>query len=549
MNWNIKDILSNIKSNRKSGLVVAIVTIPLSISLAIASGATPVQGLITAIWSSLIAAIFASSGYNVFGPAGALTGILLSASIAYGPQYLPLIAILSGLAMVTVYLLKLTRYITLIPAAGLQWFLFAVGIWIFVGQLPSGLWLTGLDLGDKVYLNFRTILTHIGSSDIVSVLTFGAGLIILFLLKKFLAKVPGAIILSLIGIGIGALSVHGRFPHMTLLSDKYPNLAFQLIQNNPRANYLTIRTNPPLLFGIIKVAFIVAIITILETIISGKLAEKQTSQKFSKDKEVLGNGLANIGSGLFGGFPATAVFIRTSLNIKTWATSKYSSFLVGTFTLLISFLLFNNAFSYLPMPIIAAILCFIAIGIMDFEILKKFYKFKKTSFFLILITIFFSVVEDTMIGILVGTALSLLVFLKRVTEWELHVTIFRWKEFLIKTTLPTYLPEQSLEDTVIIKFNGEINYLNSENYINQIKKIKKCHRIILSFAQLSDMDIDAIEALENVLEYFKRKKTNIILTGLNNPGIKRICMRLPAIKQLEKEWKIYPSTSELLGIE
>lgn len=113
------------------------------------------------------------------------------------------------------------------------------------------------------------------------------------------------------------LSVHGLFPHITLLSDKYPNLAFHLIQNNPRSSYLTIRTNPALLFGIIKVAFIVAIVTILETIISGKLAEKQTSQKFSKDKEVLGNGLANIGSGLCGGFPATAVFIRTSLNMKT----------------------------------------------------------------------------------------------------------------------------------------------------------------------------------------------------------------------------------------
>lgn len=166
---------------------------------------------------------------------------------------------------------------------------------------------------------------------------------------------------------------------------------------------------------------------------------------------------------------------------------------------------------------------------------------------MILVTIFFSVVEDTMTGILVGTALSLLVFLKRVTEGDLHVTVFRNKEFFIKTLLPEYLPLQSMEDTVIIKFNGEINYLNSENYLNQIKKIKKCHRIIFSFAQLSDMDIDAIEALENVLEYFKRKKMDIILTGLNNPGIERICMRLPAIKQLQKEGKIYPSTSELLS--
>ena len=547
MKVNTKEIFDNFKHNRKAGLVVAIVTIPLSISLAIASGASPVQGLITAIWSSLIAAIFASSWFNIFGPAGALSGILLWASITYGPQYLPLIAILSGIFMVLVYALKLTRYITLIPAAGLQWFLFAVGIWIFVGQLPSGLWLNHLVLGDKVYLNFRTILTNLWQSDFISVLTFGAGMGILFLLKKYIPKIPGAIILSLLWIGIWAASINGLFPHIMLLSDKYPNLSFQLIQNNPRSAYVSVRTNPSILFWILKIASIVTIVTILETIISGKLAEKQTNQKFSKDKEVLGNGLANIGSGLCGGFPATAVFIRTSLNMKTWATSKYSSFLVGIFALLISVLLFNNAFSYLPMPIIAAILCFIAIGIMDFEILKKFYKFKKTSFFLILVTIFFSVVEDTMTGILVGTALSLLVFLKRVTEGDLHVTVFRNKEFFIKTLLPEYLPLQSIEDTVIIKFNGEINYLNSENYLNQIKKIKKCHRIIFSFAQLSDMDIDAIEALENVLEYFKRKKMDIILTGLNNPGIERICMSLPAIKQLKKEGKIYPSTSELLS--
>lgn len=546
MNWNPKDIISNLKSNRKSGLVVAIVTIPLSISLAIASGATPVQGLITAIWSSLIASIFASSGYNVFGPAGALSGILLWASMIYWPEYLPLIALFSGAMMAIVYAFKLTKYITLIPAAGLQWFLFAVGIWIFVGQLPSGLGLN-IHLWDKVYLNFWSIIQSIPQADRASVVTFLGGMGILFVLKKFLPKVPWAIILSLIGIVLGWLSTHGMYPAILLLSQKYPNLSFQLIQNNPRTNYLSIWTNIPLLFGILKVASVVAVVTILETIISGKLAEKQSGQKFNKDREVLGNWLANIGSGLFGGFPATAVFIRTSLNMKTWATSKYSGFLVGVFALLISVLLFNNAFSYLPMPIIAAILCFIAIGIMDFHILKKFYKFKKTSFALIIVTIFFSVVEDTIIGILVGTALSLLVFVKRVSEWELNVTIFRNKEFFKKTTLLEYLAHQDIQDTVIVKFVWEINYLNSENYINQIKKIKKCDRVILAFAQLSDMDIDAMEALEEVLEHFNRKKIKVILTGLNNPWIKRICMRLPAIKQLEKEGKIYPSTSELLG--
>ena len=117
---NIQNIKNNFKTNRKSGLVVAIVSIPLSLSLAIASGATPLQGIITAIWAMAIATMFASSQHNIFGPAGALSGILLGFSLIHGAGYLPYIAIISGIFLLITYWTKIIRYITLIPAAGLQ---------------------------------------------------------------------------------------------------------------------------------------------------------------------------------------------------------------------------------------------------------------------------------------------------------------------------------------------------------------------------------------------------------------------------------------------
>lgn len=152
---------------------------------------------------------------------------------------------------------------------------------------------------------------------------------------------------------------------------------------------------------------------------------------------------------------------------------------------------------------------------MDFDVLRKFYAFKKTSFYIILITIFLSIVEDTVVGILVGTVLALLIFLKRVTNADLNITVFRNNKFFHKGTLGVYLKHhQDPEDIVIVKLFGEINYLNSETYLDQIKKVKACKMVVFSFSQLSDIDIDGTEILEQVFNHMAHKKIPVYVTGL-----------------------------------
>ena len=173
-------------------------------------------------------------------------------------------------------------------------------------------------------------------------------------------------------------------------------------------------------------------------------------------------------------------------------------------------------FTLLPMSIIAAILISIAIGIMEFSILKKFYKFQKTAFYVILITIGIAIFQDTVIAILVGTVLTLIIYLKRISNKNLKVTIFRDKKFLTKTTLDEYLKTQKKDDIVILKLTGEINYLNNESYLNDIINIHHSKMIIFSFSQISDIDIDGIEALEEVIHILHTQKQNIYITGIND---------------------------------
>jgi len=538
-------LLEQTKKNRKSGIVVAIVSIPLSLSLAIASWATPLQGIISAIWAMLLAAIFASNRFNIFWPAGALSWILLGFVLLYGGAYLPYIAVISGLLMLIAYWTKIIKYLTLIPAAGLEWFLFAVGLTILLSQLPNALGIV-VPVHDKIYLNIQEIFLHITQTQRIPCVTAVIGILIIFFLKKKAPKIPWAIIVSLLGIGLWYLVQQWVVPDMTLLIDKYPSLNFSLRDFGYMKSFAQLLQNHELLLEIIKTSLIVAIITVLETIISGKAAEKITKKWFSKDKEIFWNAIANIWSGIMGGLPVTAVFVRTSLNIKSGAKSKRSEAIAALSILAICLLAFNNLFILLPMSVIAAILISIAIGILDVSVFKHFYGFKKTSFYIVVITIIVSVFVDTIAGIVVGTIIALLVFIKRTSNEQINVIVFKNHKFVSKSSLKDYIHHQDIEDTLVVKFSGQINYLNSDNYYQQLRKIQWCKKIVFSFSQASDVDMDGLQSLESSLEYFLSKDIDVYLTGIGSKRMNRLSAHLPVVQNLVQENKLYPSTSELL---
>ncbi|MFA5916959.1 MAG: SulP family inorganic anion transporter [Candidatus Gracilibacteria bacterium] len=549
--------IKNLKHNWKAGLTVALINIPLSISLAIASGATPTQGLITAIWGGIVASFFASSNYNVFGVAGALSSILLAFVLsngANGALLIPFVTILSGIIILVIYFLKITKYIILIPSNTLHGFIISVGITIFLSQLPAALGLNDpilhIQTHKEVYLNIIEIFKHIGNISFMSLGIFGVGLSFLMVGKRFFPKFPSVIFLTIIGIIIGLLINNGYLPkNILLLSDIFKELTFK-IGEFPFGNIKITSLNDAIQIGktIFVTSTVVAIIAVLETIISAKAASNIKREKFDKNKEVFGLGIANIASGLFGGLPATAVFIRTALNINSGATRKTSSLLIGIFTLIIGALFFNGYFKFLPYPIISAILVNISLGLIDISLIKKIYKIEKTSFFILVLTTFFAVMEDSIFGILVGTSVSLIIFVRRIINSHVNVSVFRENKLFGKMRFGEYIKEQKENDIILMKFISGLNYLTTESNIERIEKLEKNQTIIFSFSHMGgDIDLDGLEALEHMVEKLHSKDITVYISGVE-PNLRTTLSHFHFYKELKKEEKVYDSTSEVLDL-
>lgn len=541
--------LQDILRNRKSALSVTIVAIPLSLSLAIASGGTPIQGILTAVWAGMIAAIFGGSNYNIFGPAGALTGILLWFVILLGDggaAFLPILAIVTGLFILLIYALKLTKYITLIPSTALHGFILWVGLIIISTQLSTAFGITGLEVHEQGILNFWELLTHLSSINWSVFGVFITGLALLITMKIYVPRFPWIIVVSVLGI-ILWFAIHNQYIplQVPLLVDKYPDLAFSLFQIPDFQKALSLFQNSSFVVDFLMTAFTLAVIIVLETIISGKICDRMTKTRFKQPQEVFGSWLANIVSWIMWWIPASAVLLRSAINVKTGANSWISAFMAGLFTLIISAVLFSF-FRMMPMALIAAILINVAIAMVDIKLYKKILYYDTKSLYFMLCVWLITWITDPIIWVIIWTAVGLLIHLYHLTQWKIYVTIFRDKKFYKKIDLHRYLQEQKSEDIIICKFLWEINFLTISSQIEQLEKLDTNQTIVFGFGQISDIDIDGVEALEELFEHLDSKWIRYYFCGLHD-DVEAILQKTAECKKLEKEHRIFASSSEAIS--
>ena len=549
----MKNILHKIKSNYKSWLTVSMISLPLSISLAVASWATPLQWILTWIWAWVFAFFYSSSNYNIFWVAWALSSILFWFTLSHWELWvslLPIIAIISWFLMLIIYFLKITKYITLIPTTALHWFLISVWITIALWQISWALWLNdplfNIPQHKEIFLNLLEISKNIIHSNIYALIVFLFGFWFLIICKKYFPKFPWVIVLTILWIILWFLVEYNFFPHILLIVDKYPSLTFSLFENPFRGiNFNNFNENLNLITWIFSISLVVSIIAIIETIISAKIAENITKVKFNKDKEVLWLAISNLWTGLMWWLPNTAVFIRTALNINSWANHKMSWLLTSIFTLIISALAFNWAFKYLPFPIISAILMNIAIWLIDIKMLKNLYKIQKTAFVITLITTFFSVFWEPTYWILIWTSITLLIFLKKMTNQDANISIFRKDKFVQKITLWKYLKVQQDSDIVLMKFSSGLTYLNIETNISKIEKINKNQKVILSLSHIWNIDIDWIETIDEIINILTQNNIDVYLSWIETCNY---YSKLHNYNLLKKNNKVFATTWESLNI-
>ena len=503
-------ILNSIRHNWSSGLTVALVSVPLSVSLAVAAGATPVMGVITAIWAGLAAAIFGGCAFNVVGPTGALSGILATYAIAYGVGILPVLAVGSGVVILTFALFRLGKYILLIPSSVVHGFTLGVALIIGLNQLNFALGLTGLEQHEQFIRNVWASVTHSREAELVSVAVFAVSLGFLFAMARRFPRLPGSIVIAAVGIFLGAASARGLIPlHVPTLNERFADLSPRLFQA------------PTITTGFLDVAFIspilsVSVIAMIETLVSAKIADGMTKTRTQTRRELFGLGLANVASGMAGGIPATAALARTSLNIRSGATGRASTVINGVGVGMIAFLLLPS-FRHLPLPVVAAILVFVAARMVEAKHFAHLYRCDKRAFWMAINVAAITIIEDPIVGISVGAAISLLFFVNELSKSRSEVSISQGDQGVAWFSgARTSAIHGVGGDTLVYRFIGELTYINAQSHIDTLTGLHRSVRtVVLHFRNLFYMDVDGLTAIEEIIETLESKGIAVYITTVN----------------------------------
>ncbi|MFR9711921.1 SulP family inorganic anion transporter [Paenibacillus sp. MB22_1] len=409
MKWSGRFTNVNATTLRKdliSGCIVGIVALPLGMAFAIASGVEPEYGLYTTIVAGILISLLGGSRFQIGGPTGAFIPILLAIVLQYGYENLLIAGFLAGIMLVLMGLLRLGTLIKFIPRPVTIGFTAGIAVTIFSGQIGNFLGLTGMKRHEYFHENIKEIFLQLHTFNFYSFLTAGICLAALLLTPKFLPKIPG----SLVGILVSTLAATWLFPdRVTTIGSAYGAIPGGLPDFHPLA--LSWDNIVPML----QPALIIALLGGIESLLSAVVADSMTGTRHDSNRELIGQGLANMAAPLFGGIPATGAIARTATNIKNGAVSPFSGIIHGVVVLLIV-ALFAPYASNIPLASMAPILMVVAWNMSERKAFVHMLKTRTSDTLVLIVTFLLTVFTTLTIAVEVGLVLAVLLFVKRMSD-------------------------------------------------------------------------------------------------------------------------------------
>jgi SulP family sulfate permease len=409
MKWKGRFEGYNTASLRKdlvSGVIVGIIAIPLGMAFAIASGVKPEYGIYTIIIAGILISLFGGSRFQIGGPTGAFIPILFAIVIQYGYENLLIAGFLAGIIMLLMGIFKLGALIKFIPRPVTIGFTAGIAIIIFSGQIANLLGLTNIEKHEDFLSNMKEIITHLETTSIYSVITGVICLTVILLTPRFLPKVPGSLVGLIVSTFVAALFLNG---HVATIGSSFGAIPSTLPHFHiPEITWERIGT-------LIRPAFIIAMLGGIESLLSAVVADGMTGKRHNSNRELIGQGIANIVTPLFGGIPGTGAIARTATNIKNGAVSPFSGVIHGVVVFLV-LMLFAPYASKIPLASMAPILMLVAWNMSERKEFAHVLKTKTSDSIVLAITFLLTVFTNLTTAVEVGLILAVILFVKRMSD-------------------------------------------------------------------------------------------------------------------------------------
>lgn len=486
-----------------SGIIVAIIALPLSIALAIASGVGPVQGLYTAIIAGFFISFFGGSRVQIGGPTAAFVVIIYGIVQQYGQSGLIVATIMAGIILIIMGICHFGSLIKYIPYTITTGFTCGIAVTLFVGQLKDFLGLNGSapsEFLDKLIFYGK----NIKDTNLVAI---GVGLLaiaILILWPKVTDKIPGslvAIIVTTLLVKFADLDVNTIGSIYSDISSKLPTLSI------PKGvDFEMVRQ-------LIQPAFTIAILAGIESLLSAVVADGMIGDKHRSNAELVGQGLGNIFSGLFGGIPATGAIARTAANVKNGGRTPIAG-IVHCITLTLILVLLMPLAKLIPMTTLSAVLLHVAWNMADWKSFTRLLKKAPKSDILVLVSVFLlTVFFDLVIAIEVGVVLAAILFMKRMAD---TAEVEKWKYIDDPDITPG--EKEKLTDIPhsirVFEIYGPLFFAASEELV-RIHAGNRTKVIVVRMRAVPAIDASAMVSLRDLAERAKKKNIQLIFSHVN----------------------------------
>ncbi len=488
-----------------AGIIVAIIALPLSIALALASGVTPERGIYTAITAGFVISFLGGSRVQIAGPTAAFATIVAGIVAKNGMDGLIVATLLAGVILILMGFLRLGNLIKFIPYTITTGFTAGIAVTIFIGQIKDFLGLTVvteeplIETMDKL----KAVFTFITTTNVQAVIVGVVCMVILIgwpYLPGFCKRIPPSLIAVLVSIAMvsGLKMQVNTIGDLYEISNKLPGISI------PQFSLKTVG-------NVLPDAFTIAILAAIESLLSCVVADSMVNSRHRSNMELIAQGAGNIASALFGGIPATGAIARTAANVKNGGRTPIAGMVHSVVLLLILVVLMPYA-ALIPMPAIAAILFMVAYNMSGWRTFVGLCKTAPKSDIIVLVTTFvLTVVFDLVVAIEVGILLAAILFMKRMSD----VTEVEGWKYVDDEDDPDSLALKAVPaNTVVYEISGPL-FFGAADKILGITLDEKKSCMVLRMRSVSAIDATAMHNLEQLYDKCRKKNITLIFSHVD----------------------------------
>ncbi|WP_079525737.1 SulP family inorganic anion transporter [Solibacillus isronensis] len=528
---------AHFKKDLLSGTIVGIIAVPLAMSFAIASGVKPEYGIYTAIIAGILISLLGGSKFQIGGPTGAFVPILLGVVLVYGYENLLIAGLMAGIMLLLMGIFRLGSLIKFIPRPVTVGFTAGIAVIIFTGQIGNFLGLTNMEQHEKFHMNVLEIASNIETVNFYSLLVAIISFALILMAPKVLPKVPGALIGIIVSSFVTVLFLQG---HVATIGSTYGAIPNTLPQFHiPEITFERI-------YMLIGPAFVIAMLGGIESLLSAVVADGMTNSKHNSNRELIGQGVANIVTPFFGGIPATGAIARTATNIKSGAVSPMSGVIHGIFVL-VTLLLLAPLAVHIPLASLAPVLMMVAWNMSERHHFAHILKLKSGDSLVLCITFLLTVFMSLTVAVMAGLILAVILFAKSMGD-----------SLTVSKVLPNLDRENGkLQPQIVSDFHdcpqisiytieGPLFFGAAEKFEQTMLTIQERPKVfILRMRKVPYIDSTGEEYFRNILQNINSYGGKVFVTNVQ-PGLEQMLKRSGLYDLMEAE-HFYNTTSDAIS--